>query len=242
MSTDRKMQFIEQEHVIERAPQVFVMASNATDALADQEKIERKGGIRLNLQMKESVLGKVYDFKFKKSGEKLDAQELRLSHKAMAATFGKTNLELLAKIGPPYAYFSHDADGNAMPPEALAKWRGEKINWRVGALGYQIPMYVKDPLPSHAGGYGRGKFFMVKAGALADEIIQWQSDCTEWLKQKREMELKANAVLNSVTTFASLQKTWPAGENFWKHIPIDFPFRNQVPAIKVDELNDALGL
>lgn len=43
---DRSVQFIEQEHVIERAPQVFVMASNAVAALADQEKIERKGGMR----------------------------------------------------------------------------------------------------------------------------------------------------------------------------------------------------
>lgn len=240
MPLDRTIQFIEQEHVIERAPQVFVMANNAAAALADQEKIERKGGIRLTNVMKESILGKVYDFKFQKSGDQLDAKELRLGHKAMVAMYGQTALDQLAKIGPPYAFAAHDPEGNELPPEQLAAWKGEKVTWRVGALGYQIALYIKDPLPQTSNYYR--KFFVVKAGKLADDIVAWQADVTEWIKQKREMQLRVNAVLNSVTTFKSLQNTWPDGERFYKHVPIDFPFRNQVPAVKVDELNAALGL
>lgn len=239
---DKSMRFIEQEHAIERAPRVFVMAQNATAALADQEKIERKGGIRLTTVMKESILGKIYEFKFKKAGDALDRQELRLSHKAMVAAFGKANLEALAKIGPPYAFSAHDEAGDGMTSEALEGWRGTKVNWRVGSLGYQFGMYVKDPLPVLRGYTSITKHFVVKAGALADEIIAWQEACQAWQKEKREMQIRVNVVLNSVTTFASLQKTWPDGERFWKHIPIDFPFRNQVPAVKVDELNEALGL
>lgn len=244
MSTERTpTEFIEQEHVLDRAPQVFVMASNAVAALADQEKIERKGGIRLTTAMKESVLSKIYDHKFKKAGDALDAKELRYSHKAMVAAFGEANLELLRKIGPPFAYTAHDLYGSALTGESLAEWRGTKISWRVGALGHRYALYVKDPLPMTVSHSRWGdKRFTVKAGKLADDIVQWHEDCQTWIKEKGEMQLKVNAVLNSVTTFASLQKTWPAGEKFWKHIPIDFPFRNQVPAVKVDELNDALGL
>lgn len=238
---DRRMEFIEQDHIHDNQPKVYVVANSAAMALDAQEKIERKGGIRLTNVMRESIIGKVYDFKFKKSGDALDKLELRLSHKAMVAAFGKTALEQLAKIGPPYAFTLHDGDGDALSSEALLEWRGHKLGWRVGALGYQIQMHVKDPVPANVH-YSRGRFFVVKPGPLADEIVSWQEACVEWSKQKREMALKVNAVLNSVTTFTSLEKTWPDGARFFRHIPIDFPFRNQVPAVKVDELNDALGL
>lgn len=241
MTTERTpMQFIEQEHVIERAPQVFVMASDAAAALADQEKIERKGGIRLTIAMKESVLAKIYEHKFKKSGDTLDAKELRLSHKAMVGSFGEANLELLRKIGAPFAYTACEDNGNPLTGEALEGWRGRNVTWRVGALGHQYTLRVKDPLPLIR--WQGSAHFTVKPGKLADDIVQWYEDCQTWIAEKRTMQLKVNAVLNSVTTFTSLQKTWPAGEKFWKHIPIDFPFRNQVPAVKVDELNEALGL
>lgn len=235
-------EFIEQEHIIEHRPSVFIMSNSADDALSAQEKIERKGGIRMTVGMRESILGKVYDFKFKKSGDALNKLELKLSHRAMVASFGKASLEALAKIGPPYAVTAHDDHGDGLSGEDLENWRGRKINWRVGSLGYQIGMYVKDPLPMGNAHHYLSKFFTVKPGALADEIVAWQEERQKWIKEKREMQLKVNAVLNSVTTFNSLQKTWPDGERFWKHIPIDFPFRNQVPAVKVDELNDALGL
>ncbi len=239
-NTDRSMMFIEQEHIPQNAPQVYVMTQGAAEALAVQEKIDRRGGMRLTHAMRASVMEKVYDFKFKKSGDKLDAQELRLSHKAMVACFGKTALETLAKVGPPYAYTAHShEDGSKLVEAELAEWRGSKIQWRL-ANGYQVGMYVKDPLPRQ--GYQINHHFIVKSESLTNEVMAWRDACDEWLKAKREMELKVNAVLNSVTTFNSLQKTWPAGEQFWKHLPIDFPFRNQVPAVKVEELNAALGL
>lgn len=238
-----KMQFIEQQHIFDRVPAVSIVTNDVDVALSAQEKIERKGGIRLTAAMRDSIVEKVWEFKFKKSGEKLDAQEVRLAHKAMVAVFGKAALEALEKIGPPYAFTAHDKDGTKLVGEALEKWKGTKITWRLGN-GYQIGMYVRDPLPPFVTHYGHNnnKYFVVKPGALTDEITAWYEACQDWLKQKRETQLKVNAVLNSVTTFNSLQKTWPAGERFWKHIPVDFPFRNQVPAIKVDELNEALGL
>jgi len=238
---DRSVHFIEQEHILERAPQVFVMANNATAALADQEKIERKGGMRLTTIMKESILNKVYDFKFKKAGDKLDAKELQLSHRAMVQAFGQRKLDMLAEIGLPYALTAVDGYGEPLTGEELDNWRGTKVTWRVGASGYSIVLHVKDPLPS-VHGRASAKYFVVKPGTLADAIQQWQQDCTEWVAEKRTMQTKVNAVLNSVTTFNSLQKTWPGGERFYKHLPVDFPFRNQVPAVRVEELNAALGL
>lgn len=235
------MQFIEQEHILQNAPKVYLVANTAEEAIGAQEKIERKGGIRLTVGMRESIVTKVYDFKFKKSGDALDRTEARLAHKAMVAAFGKANLEALEKIGPPYAFWAHNAEGDRLNPEELAEWTGNKVYWRVGDLGYQIGLRVKDPIPFHMY-HQNTKRFTVKPGQLADDIIQWRADTDEWLKAKREMQLKVNAVLNSVTTFKSLQATWPDGERFWKHIPIDFPFRNQVPAVRVDELNAALGL
>lgn len=239
-----KEQFIEQEHITEGSPKVYIVANSASEALAAQEKIERKGGMRLTNDMRDSIMSKVYDFKFKKDGEALDKRELRLSHRAMVAVFGKTALEQLEKIGMPYAINGPtddygEPDTNA---EKIAAWKGVKIGWRVGALGYQYSMRVKDPLPPNRDRSAYRSKFVVKAGALADEIVAWHEACEAWLKAKREMEHKVLAVLNSVTTFNSLQRTWPDGERFWKHLPIDFPFRNQVPAVRVEELNEALGL
>lgn len=238
---ERKMEFIEQEHILQQQPVVYVMAPNATAALADQEKIERKGGMRLTNAMKASILEKVYDFKFKKTGEKLDATELKLSHRAMIAAFGTATLDALAKIGPPYAYCDHHEDGTKRSGELLEQWKGTKVAWVVGSLGHQYSLYVKDPLPGHVG-YGHFKHFKVKDGKLAEDIMAWHQSCSDWTQAKREMQLKVNAVLNSVTTFNSLQKTWPGGERFYKSLPLDFPFRNQVPAVRVDELNSALGI
>lgn len=235
------MQFIEQEHIPDGQPKVYIVAQTAESAMASQEKIERKGGMRLTNVMKASIVEKVFDFKFKRAGEKLDAQELRLSHRAMVAIVGNTALDQLAKIGPPYAFAAHDRDGNKLTAANLAEWKGTKLTFRVGSLGYQIGLYVKDPLPQNAD-YNRNAFYTIKPGALADEIVAWQEACTEWSKQKNIMQTKVNAVLNSVTTYNSLEKTWPDGKRFYKHLPIDFPFRNQVPAVRVEELNSALGL
>jgi hypothetical protein len=240
MRSTENMAFIEQEQIVEGSPKVYVIANSADDALAAQAKIERKGGMRLTNVMRQSILDKVFAFKFKKSGDKLDAMELRLSHRAMVAAFGASTLDMLAKIGPPYALAAHGGDGTPLIGEALKAWRGKKINWRVGQ-GLQIPMYVKDPLPNNVG-WDVAKYFTVKPGPLADTIIGWEEACQAWLVEKREMQTKVNAVLNSVTTFTSLQKTWPGGERFYKSLPLDFPFRNQVPAVRVEELNDALGI
>lgn len=240
MRSSENMQFIEQEHIPEGRPAVYVIANNAEDALGAQEKIERKGGMRLTNVMRQSILDKVFAFKFKKQGDKLDASELRLSHKAMVAAFGNATLEALAKIGPPYAFAAHDEEGTPLIGEALEAWRGKKVNWRVGDKGFQMALYVKDPLPTSL--HYMTKYFTVKAGPLADAIVEWSTACETWVKEKREMQVKVNAVLNSVTTFTSLQKTWPGGERFYKTLPLDFPFRNQVPALRVEELNEALGI
>lgn len=243
MRSTENMTFIEQEHIVQGHIGVTVVTNNVDAALQAQEKIERKGGMRLTNVMRQSILDKVFAFKFKKSGDKLDAQELKLSHRAMVARFGVSTLEALAKIGPPYAYAAHDSDGTPLIGGALEAWRGTKIAWRVGDKGLSIALYVKDPLPTSTGhGYHSSKFFKVKEGPLAAAIIEWQEACEDWAKEKREMQVKVNAVLNSVTTFTSLQKTWPGGERFYKSLPLDFPFRNQVPAVRVEELNDALGI
>lgn len=241
MRSTENMTFIEQEQIVEGAPKVYVVTDNVDAAMQAQAKIERKGGMRLTNVMRQSILDKVFDFKFKKSGDRLDALELKLSHKAMVAAFGTVALEALAKIGPPYAFTAHENDGTPIIGEALKRWRGRKINWRVGAKGLTLSLFSKDPLPVHIS-YDGAKFFKVKEGPLAVAIERWQEDCEIWAKDKREVQLKVNAVLNSVTTFTSLQKTWPDGERFYKTLPLDFPFRNQVPALRVEELNDALGI
>lgn len=77
---ERGMQFIEQDHIPDRQPTVYVLAQTAEGALHAQEKIERKGGIRLTTAMRESIIAKVYDFKFLKSGDALDKTEIGRAH------------------------------------------------------------------------------------------------------------------------------------------------------------------
>lgn len=237
------LDIIEQDFIPAEAPKVYIVANSAQQALEAQEKIERKGGIRLTQAMRDSVIAKAVDSKFKKSGEVLDKQEAKLAHKAMVAAFGRANLEALAKVGAPYAYVNCDDHGDPLTGEALENYKGRRVTWRVGALGYQHTMRVLDPLPLNVGYSSTNtKYFVVKAGPLADEIIAWQEACQEWLREKRALTNKVHGLLYNVTTFNSLQKTWPEGKKFWEHIPVDFPFRNQVPATMVSDINEELGL
>lgn len=238
------------QKAIQMVPSVVLNVSRVSDAVQAHEqieaKLERKGGMRLTNAMRSSVMSKIYDFKFKKSGDKLDEKELKLSHRAMVATFGNAALEAVAKIGYPYAVTACDDYGQpTKDPERIALWKGRTVTWRVGGEGRQYNLRVKDPLPPHMDfrhDHETKKRFAVKPGALADEIMAWYEDCQAWLKEKKEVEAKVNAVLNSVTTFAALQKTWPDGERFWKDLPTEFPFRNQVPALRIEELNKAIGI
>lgn len=234
---------IEQEYIPDGQPKVYVIANSVEEAMRSQEKIERKGGMRLTNVMRESILLKVDEYKFQKPRLALNKQEAKLAHRAMVAAFGKTALDQLAKIGPPYAYVGPtDGYGNPnLDPDAIAKWRGTGVTWRVGAMGHQYNLCVRDPLPLSVSRYDH-KLFTVKDGALAEEIATWYEVGTALAKEAREMQLKVRAVLDSVTTFTSLEKTWPAGKRFYQHLPVDFPFRNQVPALRVEELNSALDL
>lgn len=231
---------IEQEFIPDNTPKVYVIANNGREALAAQEQIERKGGIRLTGAMRESIMTKAVDSKFKKSGEALDKLEAKLAHRAMVAAFGKTALEQLAKIGAPYAYIDCD-NGEPNQTDPNVPSRGNQVKWRVGELGYSILLHVLDPLPL-AYEYGASKHFVVKQGELAAAIMKWNEDVAAWKTERSRLSNKLYGMLNSVTTYNSLMKTWPQGKKFWEHIPTDFPFRNQVPAIMVEALNEELGL
>lgn len=196
----------------------------------EQEVIERKGGIRLNGAMRKSILEKALEHAFGKREKALLKDSITLGHEAMVDCFGAARIAAARKASYPFVIEGRDFYGNKAPDGVLTTFR----------VGYkQIALHVQDPLPIRINDF---KHFTVKDPTLIAEIETY-ADAAEALKTERnKVHTTLEAMLNGVQTLASLERTWPEGKKVYAHIPKEFPFRHQVPATLVSDLNKALGL
>lgn len=196
------------------------------------EAIERKGGIRLNQTMRQSILKKAYEHAFSRREKALTALSQELGHLAMVESFGAATLKTAAKLGAPWVTICRNAYGEPSPD-------GTQINFRVG---YQThALLVKDPLPTGMR-QTDAKYFTVKDERLKQRIADYEDERKKLLEEQAKTTATLNAMLGNIQTLASLERTWPEGKPFYKHIPTEFPFRHQVPATLVADLNKALGI
>lgn len=196
----------------------------------EQEVIERKGGIRLNGAMRKSILNKAMEHAFKKREDEHVKRSQKLGHRAMVDCFTTARLKAAATAGEPFINVCKDHYGNKTP-------NGVSTNFRVGYK--TVALLVQDPLPAY---YRDTKHFTVKDKDLIAEIEALADDQEVFAKERTKAYQTLEAMLNGVQTLASLERTWPEGKKVYAHIPAEFPFRHQVPATLVADLNKSLGL
>jgi hypothetical protein len=196
------------------------------------EVIDRKGGMRLNTAMRSSILKKAIAHAFDKRFAEMKREGQRLGHAAMVSIFGSAKLAMARRLGPPFAVSCEDHYGRPAP-------EGRQVAFRVA--GRVHTLLVQDPMPRHLGNED-AKFFTVKDGKLQERISAFADASQALAAERSKTETTLTAMLAGVQSFKSLQRSWPEGERFYKHLPKEFPFRHQVPATLVADLNKALGI
>jgi hypothetical protein len=196
----------------------------------EKEVIERKGGLRLNVAMKKSVVDKAMFHAFGKRDADNQKLSQSLGHAAMVDCFGHARLKAAKTAGEPFVYICTDLYGNKQP-------QGNLTNFRVGYK--TIPLLVQDPLPVRLHDM---KWFTVKAPDLQAKIQAFADDLEALNVERRKTQTTLESMLQNLQAYSSLERTWPEGKKFYKHLPVDYPFRHQVPATLVADLNKSLGI
>lgn len=200
----------------------------------EREVIDRKGGLRLNNDMRAEVVRRAIEHAFGKREKDLTERNNKLAHFAMIESFGAATLKLAGKLGKPWVNVCEDNWGAKSP-------NGVPTNFRVGPFGKTIALLVKDPVPIGAR-HDISKYFKVGDPNLVKEIEQLMDDYEALKAEKTKAISTLNALLGSFAAYSTLEKGWPEGKPFYKHIPKDYPFRHQVPAVLVSDLNKTLGI
>lgn len=218
---------------------IFMMKAVPQDVA--NEVMDRTGGMRLNNVMKGQVVEKALAHAFDKREAALLKEEHAIAKACFITAFGTKAIAHLKGLGEPFAYVNKDGYGLPAPT-------GTPVQWWVG--GQQFNLRVFDiPIPRHlgrsTGDHGKKNPFsitMEKHPNLVQRCRDWQDEGLKLTREKTKVATTLNAMLQGISTYKSLEKNWPEGRPFYKHLPKDFPFRHQVPATLVSELNKALGV
>jgi hypothetical protein len=196
------------------------------------DPVERKGGMRLNAQMKDEVVKKAMEHGFAKRHKELLKEEQALTKAFWLKNFGPAKLKHARALGEPFVMESKDHYGKAVPD-------GFRMQWCVG--GQYLTMYTQMPVPTGHIGNGN-KHFRVTDQTLIDRCRAWQAATDKLREEESKAQGTLMGMLLRITTYPSLEKNWPQGVKFYSHLPKAYPFRHQVPAVQIDELNAALGI
>lgn len=198
----------------------------------EKEVIERKGGLRLNGDMRAGIVAKALSHAFDKREAELLKRSQQQAHLAMVESFGAAKLAMAKKLGEPWTVTCTDGYGHKYP-------NGVPTNFRVGYK--TIALMVLDPLPSMIRN-ADSKYFKVQDKELITRIETLADDQQALTTEKGKTKATLEAMLQNLQAYSTLERTWPEGKKFYQHIPKDYPYRHQVPATLVADLNKSLGI
>lgn len=209
--------------------QVIVMAKVV-------DPIERKGGMRLNASMKNEVLEKAMTHGFDKRKAALLKEELQLSKLFYLKAFGAAAIKHAQAIEhTPFVNVNRDHYGKKLAKDATVSSR-----WNVGGQTVDVAINPEHPRDAFSGYWKQP--YTIKDETLVERCRTWQADKEKYKADYAKTAATLTGMLGRITTYPSLEKNWPAGVKFYQHLPKAYPFRHQVPAILIDELNASLGL
>lgn len=194
--------------------------------------VERQGGMRLNNVMKAQVIEKALKHAFEKRQALLLKEEQALTRAFWLHTFGPAKLKAATLLGFPFVHICTDRYDTKVPD-------GVPMVYNVS--GHSLTMRCQLPVPTsfNFDKYGR---MTIKDEALVARCRVWQDNADKCAKEREQISATLSGMLQNISTYTSLEKNWPQGKKFYQHLPTAFPFRHQVPAVLVDQLNAALGI
>lgn len=150
---------------------------------------------------------------------------------------------------------AREAYAAVFTPDEVKKAKALPANWlrrdpclhfNVNGLRIElctIEQHLPVPYQSKSGERGYGchrQQGSISAGDLADRITAHAMAKEKLRDEKRDASNKLSAMLSSISTMNKLKETWPEGEQFYaQFMQVAAPLP---PAIRVDEINSALGL
>lgn len=184
---------------------------------------------RLTNGIRDGITARAVAHAFDPKAEALAVQGDGLAREAYAYVFPASETALVAKV--PENWFRLD--------QCLRfNVGGYTIRLTLAGDGLPVPYRAKG---SDHGGYGCNNLGVIPAGDLCDRI-RAHAQATEDLKKDRQSARRSvQTLLSGVTTIKRLREVWPEGEAFFK------PYEEVLgapglPAVRVDEVNAALGL
>ena len=184
--------------------------------------------IRLTNSTRDHIAQSAINASFEPREREMAAAEDALAREAYAAVF--TSDEIKKTKALPANWLRHD-------PCLHFNVAGLRIE--LCTLEGHLPV----PYRSKSGEYGYGchrSQGSIEAGDLADRITAHAVAKDKLSEEKRSTRRKLDAMLSSITTVKKLEEAWPEGKPFYerfaqKAAPLP-------PAIRVDDINAALGL
>lgn len=192
---------------------------------------ERQGGMRLNNAMKLQVLDKALAHAFNKRTAALLKEEHILARLFWLNKFGPAKLKAALFLGEPFAVVCKDRYNNPAPD-------GLATTWNVG--GHHVGLRTLLPIPMH--GTLDSVRCVIKDEALVARCREWQDNKAALEKERERVRSTLSGMLGNIASYTTLEKNWPQGKPFYKHLPTAFPYRHQVPAVLIDQLNADLGI
>lgn len=184
--------------------------------------------MRLNAAMKQQVVQKAMDHKFKKRVADNKAECLALGTALWDHLYGHAK-RAMAKV-PPEFFHKTERVGPHYNPNYF------NAQFTVAAQRVALNLQPGTPIP-----YSKG-MIVNDDQKLIDRCRAWQGDCEDLKAEQEKVSGTLTAMLQSMQTYARLEADWPEGKRFYQSLPVDFPFNHQVPAVQVKELNALLGL
>lgn len=182
---------------------------------------------KLTNWIREGIAKRAVAASFDPRNQMLLAAEDALAREAYTVAFTKQELAAVAKI-----------PANWVRLDACLRFNvaGLTITLDLIGEGLPVPYKVKG---SEYGGWGCKPLVAIPHGDLADRVQAHANDKEDYKRQRRDALAKVEALLGSVSTLKQLADIWPEGAPFYSVLS-ERPVLP--PAIRVDEINAALGL
>lgn len=183
--------------------------------------------MRLNAAMKQQVKAKALDHTFKKRLAAHHTEGRAIGDAMWAHLYGE-HKRALAKV--PVKFLS--------VTEAVPSTR---FNATFTVAGQRVALNVTPGTPNPFRHYD-AVMGSITDTVLVDRCRAWQGAADDLNSSYTRATETLSAMLKNIQTYGQLEKEWPEGKKFYRSLPADFPYQHQVPALRVKELNEMLGL
>lgn len=183
---------------------------------------------KLTKYSREAIARRAVAHSFDPRQAELKIAEDRLAREAYATLFSDAELAIVATLPEGWVRLDACLQFNV---------GGQRITLDVSGDGLPVPYR---PRGSENGGYYCHQLGVIEHGDLCDRI-QKHAQTVDTVKSERRAALRATEqMLGAVTTTGKLKEIWPQGAQFYAEYEDKPPVH--LPAVRVDEVNAALGL